>query len=293
MINKKSKIGLIGAGMVGMPLAKLLEEKNLLEFVLIRNPEKARNLSSTILEAKIYNDISEIPSLPDIIILAVNNNVYKDIANQLASQFQNNLSNKYIFHTSGPLSLEILNPLKEMGAFIFAAHPFQTFFEADEKIFNNLIWGIDKGNTQERDITEIINMLNGKAMFLTDYQIEHKDLYHLIAVACSNFLFAIIEFAKLLGNEINLNNKELISQIILHTVEVSMNNFENIDKFPISGPLSRGDRLVLQGHIDSLKNSKALQLAYKQFSLATIELLIQNNILPGDKANEIKELLKP
>ena len=284
---------IIGAGMVGLPLAELLAEKNLLDFILIRNPDKAANTPEIIRNnAKIYNDISQIMDLPDIIILAVRNSAYKEIADQLAEHFKSNLANKYIFHTSGPMSLEVLEPLKNYGAYIFSAHPFQTFFEADKSVFNNLTWGIDKGNTPIDDISKIIEMLNGKPLFLNDYQIAHKDQYHLIAVACSNFLFGIIEFAKLLGAEINLNNKELISQIVYHTIEVGLNNFDDMNKFPISGPLSRGDKEVLQGHINSLKDAEHLQAAYKHFSIATLELLEQSNVITQDKAKEIKELMK-
>ena len=293
MLSNNNKFGVIGAGMVGLPLAELLAEKNLLDFILIRNPEKAANTPEIIRNnAKIYNNISQIPDLPDIIILTVRNSSYKEIADKLAEQFKSDLANKYVFHTSGPMNLEVLEPLKNYGAYIFSAHPFQTFFEADKSIFNNLIWGIDKGNTPLDDITKIISMLGGKPLFLNDFQIVHKDQYHLIAVACSNFLFGIIEFAKLLGAEINLNNKELISQIVYHTIEVGLNNFEDINKFPISGPLSRGDKDVLQGHINSLKYAEHLQKAYKHFSLATIELLEQTNVVSQDKAREMKELMK-
>lgn len=293
MIKNDTKIGIIGAGMVGLPLAELLAEKNLLDFILIRNPEKAANAPEIIRNnAIIYNDISQIHNLPDIIVLTVKNNAYKEIADKLAEHFKNYLANKYIFHTSGPMNLEVLEPLKNNGSYIFAAHPFQTFYEADKSVFNNLIWGIDRGNTPLDDISKIISLLNGKPLCLNDFQIAHKDQYHLIAVACSNFLFGIIEFAKLLGAEINLNNKELISQIVYHTIEVGLNNFNNLDKFPISGPLSRGDKEVLQGHINSLKDAEQLQSAYKYFSLATLELLEQSNIIAQDKAREIKELMK-
>ncbi|MBP7214325.1 MAG: DUF2520 domain-containing protein [Candidatus Kapabacteria bacterium] len=293
MINNNTKIGVIGAGMVGLPLAELLAEKNILDFILIRNPQKAAAVPQIVRNnAKIYNDISQIPDLPDIIVLTVRNSAYKEIADKLAEQFKSNLANKYIFHTSGPMSLEVLEPLKNYGAYIFSAHPFQTFFEADKNVFNNLIWGIDKGNTPIEDISQIIAMLNGKPLFLNDFQIAHKDQYHLIAVACSNFLFGIIEFAKLLGGEINLNNKELVSQILYHTIEVGLNNFDDINKFPISGPLSRGDKEVLLGHINSLKSAEHLQNAYKYFSLATLELLEQSNVITQDKAREIKELMK-
>jgi predicted short-subunit dehydrogenase-like oxidoreductase (DUF2520 family) len=293
MLNHNTKIGIFGAGMVGLPLAELLAEKDLLDFILIRNHEKAAAVPQIMRNnAKIYTDISNITTLPDIIILTVKNSAYKEIADKLAEHFKTDLANKYIFHTSGPMSLEVLEPLKNNGAYIFAAHPFQTFYEADKAIFNNLIWGIDRGNTQLDDISQIIAMLNGKPLFLNEYQIAHKDQYHLIAVACSNFLFGIIEFAKLLGAEINLNNKELLSQIVFHTIEVGLNNFNNLDKFPISGPLSRGDKEVLQGHINSLKDAEHLQTAYKHFSLATLELLEQSNVIPQDKAREIKELLK-
>ncbi len=153
MINNNTKIGVIGAGMVGLPLAELLAEKNILDFILIRNPQKAAAVPQIVRNnAKIYNDISQIPDLPDIIVLTVRNSAYKEIADKLAEQFKSNLANKYIFHTSGPMSLEVLEPLKNYGAYIFSAHPFQTFCEADKNVFNNLIWGIDKGNTPIEDI---------------------------------------------------------------------------------------------------------------------------------------------
>jgi predicted short-subunit dehydrogenase-like oxidoreductase (DUF2520 family) len=293
LISQDKTFGIIGAGMVGTALARYLDQKNKLGFILSRSEERTRKLieNGISIEHIIY-DLELMCKIPDYFILAVNDSSISTVAEDLAEIFGNMLFDKYLFHVSGSKTISELSPLSNFPCKVFTAHPFQTFYTSSPENFDNLYWGIEKGNTEEDEIREIITQLNGSCYFLSEKQIANKGLYHLVAVAASNFLIASVEFSKLLFEEAKLEEPKLVETIINTSVQNALKYYNDMNHFPISGPLSRADADTIAKHLDILSGEEDLQSIYRLFSLATVNLLKKRNYLDEQQFSTILNTLK-
>lgn len=280
--------GIIGAGMVGTALASYLSSRNQLGFIYARSPKRFENLiNSGIPHYSIITDLDNMCRIPDCFIIAVNDTKITEVVEELKSTYGPILTGKYVFHTSGSKTFEEIKSLAQLSCNVFTAHPFQTFYVNNQNIFKNLIWGIEKGNTEENEIKEIIKELDGQCYFLTDENISQKELYHLTAVAASNFLISTIEFSKILFQESKLNNPEIVEQIINRSVQNATTYFDDNSIFPITGPLSRADEETIKKHLKTLSYSEELTDIYKHFSLATSAILLKRKMLTHEQYEKI------
>jgi predicted short-subunit dehydrogenase-like oxidoreductase (DUF2520 family) len=282
--------GVIGCGHLGKVLSSKLANEFYLNFILCRNKVRKDELKNfNISESKVIANLNEIKSLPDVFVVAVSDNAIVEVIHQIAEQFQNQLQGKYFFHTSGITSTDEFKPLINYNVKYFAAHPFQTFYNADASIFNNLIWGVEKGNTSENEISDILNYVNGIPLFLDFKDKKQRILYHLTAVATSNFLKGAIEFAKYLSELSNLNNTQIIEQIVVQSIKDSFSKF-GTNEFPLTGPLARKDELTIKKHLNALSDEEDLYKIYSYFSLATLELMKKNGNLTNEEFKNLRSL---
>jgi predicted short-subunit dehydrogenase-like oxidoreductase (DUF2520 family) len=295
--DKKYSFGLIGCGNLGFPLALKLNQAGALEFLFCRNKQtKNKLIASNIEPTKIISSIDLLinyfknNALPNVLIIAVSDNAIDDIFELIFNNYPKIHNYVYVFHTSGFLSIEPLLKYTDEHLKVFAAHPFQTFYEAKQDIFENLIWGVEKGNTGENEISEILSILSGTPFFLDISTQEQKQIYHLIAVASSNFLKATLEFAKILANEISFKNIDIIKQIVNRSIKDVFDNFSNGD-FTLTGPLARKDLPAIQKHLQSLSSNIFAQKIYAEFSLATLDILFSKNSITKEEYNKFRLIL--
>jgi len=129
MLNDNFKIGVIGAGQVGSVLANFASIANKLAFLVIRNVDKLNSELSDKLDATLLiKDISEVKTLPEVIILTVRDGQLTNTIEQFLNNRMVNFANTIFFHTSGSISRNILMALEQKGAICAACHPFQTFY---------------------------------------------------------------------------------------------------------------------------------------------------------------------
>lgn len=269
--------GIVGAGLVGSSLAEYLDAQNKLKFIVSRSDESTHRLIQTgITENVIRRSIEEICQFPDVLIIAVNDNSIKLVAEEIAEIFGNISFNRYVFHLSGTKTLSELSPFSEYPCKIFTAHPFQTFYDYAPSILENLIWGVEKGKNTEEEIKDIIAELGGKCLFLNESNVAQKELYHLVAVSASNFLVSSIEFSKIFYEHAHLKNPQIVDKIIESSVHNSLKNFQT-KNVPITGPLSRADTETIVNHLNALSKYPDLKEIYSHFSLATAKILLKRN----------------
>jgi len=259
-------ISIIGYGNVGETLAKYINNYNKLDLSFICS--KHFNDKTIFSNTKIFPNISQINSLPDIVFITSKDKQIENIATTLAETFKEKLLSKTIIHTSGTYSLEVLSACEKFGANCVAAHPFQTFFSKNISCLNNIFWGIEINNEKYyTDIKELIQQLNGHPFLLPTSITKNKALYHSIAVAVSNYMAGAIKLGTLIANEIKLPQKDFLIPIINTTIENCVKSIiENDNNFPLTGPIIRGDNETIEKHIEALKMYPNLQKSYIEFA---------------------------
>ena len=276
-MSTKSSIGIIGRGKLGSALHQALRSSFPIDFVV----DKHSN------DSLIMKSIDKIKTLPDIVILTVQDSNIANLAEDLASREDLDFEKTLFIHCSGLLDKDVLSPLKEKGAQLAAAHPFQTFYFGSRDPFKGIAWGID-ADEEMPQTNEMIEFLEGK-YFYFDQDKKKKDLYHLSAVVASNFMTPIISLSKIIADAAGIPVKDFLAPIIKTTIE---NNLESeIGEFPLTGPIARGDKATLKLHLKSLDFDPHFKKAYSHFALATLELSHKKGILDEKILCELRDIL--
>lgn len=284
------KATIIGAGQVGITLAlKLADAKNM-SFELIYKSEesKERAIESGVSSANL-NTFESSNFSSEFIILAVGDGDVEVVTLYLCDKLGKSLKDKVVFHTSGTASKMVLSPLADYGAIVASAHPYQTFYLQKAEVLNNVPWGIEADDFAFSNIVPLIEKLDGRAIRLSQETIEQKSLYHISAVAASNFMALSIALAKQIANNAGIDPVEFLPQILQTTLSNNIDRLEERES-AITGPVVRGDIKTISNHIESLGDN-VNGVLYKNLSESLALLAFDNGVLSGDKFEQIMEIL--
>lgn len=285
-------IGIVGAGKLGIALINIFNKMSKLRWVLARSQDSKLNVINKIYNSQIIKSyLEEIDVLPKFIFLAISDNEINLFAEELANKLGDKLEGVYITHCSGFQNADILLPLKEKGAKIAATHPFQTFYYESDTTFKNVTWGIECEEEDFKEFSNLIEVLEGNALKLSNEAIENKALYHAAAVVASNYITPIMQLANQIAKSINLNEQELLATIAKTTIYNNLKSFKS-DELPLTGPIARGDKQTIEIHIEAMKGKPELLRPYCQIGLVTAELAFRNGTLLEDDFYDILAILK-
>lgn len=284
---KNLKVAIIGAGKVGAAIASDFYEKRIhIEAIIDKEKTKAKRLAQKV-GSSIYSDhFSSIPSSVNLFIISVQDRFVFEVAKDIANIFSN-LEGKFAFHTSGALSSEELNPLKEKNCEIFSLHPNFSFLSNNTSKqslikFNECVFAIESNSRKAIAFAK-------KLCKILDYEFielksEQKLLYHIFSVIISNY--TVTEFYQV--------EKFFGKKLIKSYIKLLKSTIQNIEEFgankSLTGPIIREDIQTIQKHLSSLsKIDKNLMELYKKFGQLTIKM-IENDLKKGTR-NNLKKLL--
>ncbi len=282
--------GIIGTGKLGASLAKTLNRTGKLKWVVARSGESKQRVNF-LREDKIYGTLAAIPALPDFIFITVNDPNICNVAENLCELFGNGLKDKIIVHCSGTLGVDELIECTKYGGSIAAAHPFQTFYYANDDVFYDVPWGIEAGDNIKNAINEAVINLGGKPIELSDKSINNKELYHAAAVIASNFLTSVIKLSADVAHKANIKPEVFLSKIINTTVKNNLHDLHTGSGFPLTGPFARGDVDAIAKHVNALNNYHDLLTAYCNAGMLTLEMAYIADLMDKKTYDEIAKLM--
>ncbi|MFP4527429.1 MAG: Rossmann-like and DUF2520 domain-containing protein [Candidatus Kapaibacterium sp.] len=286
-------IGLVGPGNVGSSLAEALSARGLLRWAVARSEGSLANLSGRIApDIPIYRDISRIPEPAPVIALSVADRAIPVADREIAARFGDRLREIYIFHCSGSLTAGELAECQRLGGRCASLHPYQTFWHSEAATLSGISWGVDCSEADFAHFRKIIRHLGGHAIKLGERTITRKTLYHASAVAASNFMTTIIQLAKEMADMAGINSAEFQPPIIETTAANNLESLADPDKFPLTGPVARGDIDTLRAHIESMAGHGEILGAYCHLSMATAGLALKNKLIDQKTYQKICELLE-
>ncbi|PKL78849.1 MAG: hypothetical protein CVV25_10090 [Ignavibacteriae bacterium HGW-Ignavibacteriae-4] len=279
---------IVGAGNVGITLAKKLDLVS--DYELVAHSQKSRtNALEGGLPAGKLTDWNKAEFDGEIIVICVKDSDLGDVVKQLCEQYHEQLKGKLVFHTSGTLPKDSLKELVQHGAKIAAVHPFQTFYFNEARVLNGITWGVDSEEEDFEAISRFIDNINGKAIKLSAESVKKKALYHISAVAASNFMALSIDLAKELAEEAGIDASVFLPQILETTLQ---NNIKQLgsDTPAITGPVVRGDVETIKKHIEALGQT-INTVIYKNMCESLALLAFDKGLLSGEKFEQIMEIL--
>lgn len=289
----KNKVYIIGIGKAGSAFAfELYDIGYQINYLSDRNQKTLEAISSKINPLSVSNKIEkEFISRSDIVIISVQDrylsNVIKEIEN-----FNIDLNNKYFIHTSGSQSTDIFTGEKFNHRYLVSLHPIQTFDNIsfkNERLLENIYFGIEGGENAKKLAIEIIEKLNSKYV---DIPKDKKYLYHSACVVASNFLVTLLNVSSEIMGSIGIEKGkvfEMFKPILDKTLSnISEHGLVN----SLTGPFERNDIETISHHLSSLKKElPSLLPFYTLLGMETVKIAFKKESMDLKNVISILDLM--
>lgn len=253
------KIGIIGAGKVGVSMGKFFVEGGLCVSGFYSRTKASALEAANFTNTNFYEELSQIVKESDILFLTVPDGQIKTVYEQIGA-FE--LYGKQICHCSGAMSAqEAFVDIDKKGAYGFSIHPlfpvsskYETYKELSKAFF------CIEGNTTPSKMQTVYKKeweerLKGLGASVRSIEPEKKIKYHAACAISSNLVCALIQESLDLLMDCGFDEKEailalapLIRSNIEHVIEVGPLK-------ALTGPMERGDKATVLKHIECFESN--------------------------------------
>ena len=282
------KIGIIGAGKVGIALGHVLQNKGFAVVAVASRRDESLELARNYIPGKcIYTkDVSEVVRHADVVAVTTRDREIHAVAKEIF-QKTDRLDQKLFFHTSGAHPATELSPLEQKGAMLGSLHPLQTFPDVNSGIValpGTYIF--IEGDEKALPVLDLLASTIGfKAVRIES---KNKLLYHLSAVFVCNLLTALMHTGEGIVNRIGIELTPFFP-----IIETTLRNIEK--KGPLlslTGPVVRGDAETVASHLEAIKGMEPQESVYKTLSLVALEMAKIRKTLKPEEVDKLERTLK-
>lgn len=279
------KAGIIGGGKVGCCLAQYFQQAGILQGITAGHAEKSMLLAKRFGTEPLTNE--KLVQQAELLLLTVPDRLIHPVAQQLAAVGAEALRGKIFLHCSGSLGTEVLQPLKEQGAFIGSCHPLQSFVSAATEL-RGVYMAVDGDAEAAAAAKEIVTLLGGIPFHVPA---QDRRLYHAAACFCSNYVVA----AAAIGQQLLarwVGSDEAAWQALLPLFKGTAANLQQAGSAgsALTGPIARGDRATVSGHLAVLPQE--FIPAYCSLGLEAVRLASANGTIDSETARQLVRLLE-
>jgi len=233
------RLTIVGAGHVGRVLGRLFQQHGAFAIhdVLARSPESARRGVDFIGAGRAVADYSALRPA-DCYMLAVTDDQIGTACAALAEHVP--LRGAIVFHCSGALASDRLQPAIAAGALVASVHPIRSFAdpEAVAAAFAGTFCGIE-GTAQALPVLTAALAAIGARPVPIDA--AAKTVYHAAAVFASNYLVTVLD-AALRAYQAAGIPEDVARELARPLAQETLSNVFRLGAAPaLSGPIARGD----------------------------------------------------
>ena len=246
-----STLAIIGAGRAGRAFARGLHQLGWkIETVVTQSEASARRAVRFIGVGRPSASIAASVFAARTILIATPDSAIAGVGRQLAGAGGSQLRGKVVLHTSGALSSNVLDPVRQFGAAIGSIHVMQTFTGVGLPSFEGRVFAVE-GDLRAVNISRrIARDLGGLPVQIAA---SVKSLYHCAAVMACAEILSIMEASTRLLMSIGMKRREAVRALLPLTRQV-LQNFERLGPTAAwTGPLARGDYGIVEAHALALR----------------------------------------
>lgn len=291
MRNYKDTVAIIGIGKLGSALAQALYKNQYPIVGLIdQNLARAEQLAASV-EAEICSeDVFDLKAV-DLIFNCVPDDEIMIIVSNLKKCFEQRPIAKFVFHCSGALTSEVLDPLRKYGTTCASVHPIQSFAGKDDdwQKLQNIYFGLEGDSDAINKASEIIKKLKSHQIIIPR---ELKSMYHIACTIASNYLVSLVVSAVDMFKKLNFSEQEIL-KIFQPLLSTTVSNLtEKGIEGALTGPISREDTATIKKHIQTLSiNFPNYETIYKLHGKILLNLKSVRDKISDEKYEEMMKLL--
>lgn len=283
----KLRIGLIGSGRVGVPMAAALQRAGHRIVATTAISRQSKDRVGAMLPGVLVKKPHDVTEDVDLLILAVPDDVLPDLVAGLIST-GSITAGQMVVHTSGRYGVEVLHGLYALNALPMAIHPVMTFTGTSIDIQRMV--GAPFGVTAPEQLLPIAQALvvdlGGEPVVIPE---EKRAAYHAALAWSSNFLATVVNQGKELVQDLGVENPAFLLTPLLNA---TLENALRYGDAAMTGPISRGDADTVQAHREVLQSfSPAVKSAYLAMARLTAERAIAAGVLDVASAEKLMDVL--
>jgi predicted short-subunit dehydrogenase-like oxidoreductase (DUF2520 family) len=186
-------------------------------------------------------------------------------------------------HSSGALTSDELDALRQRGAAVASVHPLMTFVCRSRPSFTAVPFAIEGDPAAVRVARQLVKDLGGRAYPI---QKRQKAAYHGWATFVSPLFTALLATAEEVAGAAGIPGKQSRKRMI-PILRQTLGNYADLGAAAgFSGPIVRGDVETVRRHLRVLRKLPNAREVYRALALAAVE------ILPGKKKTAVRTVLK-
>jgi predicted short-subunit dehydrogenase-like oxidoreductase (DUF2520 family) len=280
----KPRIAIVGAGNLGSAMALALCRSGYLVDGVIARPDRAslrkvRSLSQRGGGAAVRPD--QINA--DVVWLCVPDGEIANAAKVLAEK--RDWTGKVALHSSGALTSDELEVLRQRGADVASVHPLMTFVRGSCPELVDVPFAIEGDRAAARAARRIVSDLGGRSHPIRK---QDKLAYHAWATFASPLLTALLATTEHAATAAGVRGKAARERM-LPILEQTLANYAKLGPAAsFSGPIIRGDVETVRQHLRAISGMPAVREVYRALARAALAYLPVKNRRKLEKILESK-----
>lgn len=267
------RIGIIGAGKVGVTLGKYLTDAGITVCGFYSRTKTSAAQAADFVKIKLYEELKDLISASDTLFITVPDGEIGKVWDCIAEY---DLTDKIICHFSGSLSSNVFSGIEHMGAVGVSIHPMYAFSDkfTSYQQFHTACLVIEGDPEAVQPMQALFAEKLGHAV--RQIQTEDKIKYHAAAAMASNYMIALLETSMRLLGECGFSDEDSLSLLhpLVENNVAQMLRSGTVDA--LTGPVERGDIGTVQKHLDALQGGAAESI-YRDLGNVLVDLAKQRH----------------
>lgn len=284
-------LNIIGCGKVGQTLGTLLHTHGVfaIQDIVSSSSESARQAAAFFGVGNPCAAVEEM-RVADVVLVATPDSVVADVVRRITPARVVRHAG-IVFHCSGALSSEVLNPLRELGALVASVHPVKSFSSVSESVgnFAGTYCGIEGDEGAVAQLSNAFEVIGARVF---PVKADSKALYHASFVFACNYLTALIECALQCCQAAGIERgdaSKIMHPLVSQTVEAIMSR--GVDS-ALTGPVARGDVDVISNQLTSVGQLRGdFAEIYRLLGQVAIEIAERGGMLTEDALKVTRDAL--
>lgn len=287
-MNKRARIGVVGAGRVGAVLAAALRAAGHEVVSAAGESAASRHRIEELLPGVPVAKPTDVARSCDLLLLTVPDDMLENVVNTLVGAGAIT-EGQIVCHTSGRHGLAVLESATRIGAHPVAMHPAMTFTGTalDLDRLAGCVFGCTAGAAERALVEGLVADLRGVPMWVPE---DKRTLYHAGLAHGANHLVTLVSQAMEL---LAASGAEDPAATLRPLLNAALDNALASGDAALTGPIVRGDVRTVQAHLrEIVETAPATVPSYVAMAKASADRAVLDGRLLPIRAARIVQILE-
>lgn len=269
-MRRKPRIAIVGGGNLGSTLAVSLRRAGFAVDAVIargkRNSIRKARLLAMQVGARALTDAADLRA--DLVWFCVPDSQIGRAAQSLASKFR--WKGTVALHSSGAMTSDELEQLRQRGAAVASVHPLMTFVPGSRPAMAGVPFAIEGDRKAVQIARRIVRELGGQPFAIRK---KDKAAYHAWGTFASPLLTALLATTERVAVSAGVKRKAAVRRMLPILLQTLANYAQRGAARSFSGPIIRGDVDTVNRHLKVLESIPPAREVYASLARASLEFL--------------------